>query len=285
MFADLTASLLRGNLLIPQTYSPINGDLNVQLQYFSQNEPNTNDTRTVPTPVTDNVDDYVKTTTAPKKPVTDNTDDVRLHISRYTGTNRSTVAFIDVYPDARLNTTQITISCLNFLFGGTYELEIVGGNAIDDASAGNSHGHDERLRQQLDVRWPQPKLSVTPETIDTYPEQAVDVILEFPGVECIVPSSLIDVVPEFRLELYYCGHEVYCDSTNVSSTQILYSEPVHGFPKAHLVKLSCELFGLAGHYVVKLRPNAPVSQTVTATAYIKVSQLVLRMLLWLRMIN
>lgn len=222
-------------------------------------------------PPESNADDYTKTTTAPKNPPADLNDDIRLQINRYTGTNRSTVAFIDVYPDPRLNTTQITISCLNFLFGGTYELEIVGGNTIIDNANGNLHGHDERLHQQLDVRWPQPKLSVTPETIGTYPEQPVDVILEFPGIECTVPDTLIDNVPEFRLELYYCGHEVYCDSMNVSSTQVLYSELVRGFPKAHLVKLSCELFGLAGHYVIKLRPNsATVSQTVTATAYIKV---------------
>lgn len=273
-FSDLVASLLRGNLLIPQTYSPINGDLTVQLQYFIQDKqkpskPNFQNANESMSNDFDS-DDYIKTTSAPKKSQTEINDDVRLQISRFIGTNRTTVAFIDVYPDRRLNITQITISCLNFLFGGTYELEIVGGNDIDEIANHLDH-HDERLRQQLDVRWPQPKLSVTPESIGTYPQQPIDVILEFPGVECIVPHTQIDNVPEFWLELYYCGHEVYCDSMNVSNSQVLYSEQVRGYPKARLIKMSCELFGLAGHYVVKLRPNSPVSQTVTATAYIKVN--------------
>lgn len=97
-------------------------------------------------------------------------------------------------------------------------------------------------------------------------------ILEFPGIECIVPHTKIDRVPEFWLELYFCGHEVYCDNTNVSSAQVLYAEQIRGYPKARLVKLSCELFGLAGHYVVKLRPVAPVAASVSATAYIQVNQ-------------
>lgn len=263
----------RGNLLVPQTYSPINGDLNVQLQYFSQEKQKTvksnfnrdDDSASL----SSEEDDFVKTTSAPKQTKSSG-DDVRLQVNRFIGTNRTTVAILDVYPDPRSNTTQITISCMNFLFGGTYELEIVGGNDVDD-DANTLDNHDERLRQQLDVRWPQPKLSVTPESIGTYPQQPVDVILEFPGIECIVPHTQLDSVPEFWLELYYCGHEVYCDSANVSSSQVLYAEQIRGYPKARLLKLSCELFGLAGHYVVKLRPTAPVAASVSATAYIQVS--------------
>lgn len=161
---------------------------------------------------------------------------------------------------------------MNFLFGGTYELEIVGGNDVDE-SANALDNRDERLRQQLDVKWPQPKLSVTTDSIGTYPQQPVDVILEFPGIECNVPHTHIDHVPEFTLELYFCGHEVYCDNTNVSSSQILYAEQIGGYPKARLIKLSCELFGLAGHYVVKLRPSASVAASVSATAYILVNRM------------
>lgn len=265
------AQTLRGNLLLPTTYTPINGDLNVQLQYFSQEKRST--------PINLNSDesasssseefDIFKTTSAPAHSKPRN-DDVRLQISHFIGTNRTTVAILDVYPDPRLNTTQITISCLNFLFGGTYELEIVGGNDVDE-DANTLDTHDERLRQQLDVRWPQPKLSVTPESIGTYPQQPVDVILEFPGIECAVQDTKIDRVPEFWLELYFCGHEVYCDSTNVSSSQVLFAEQIRGFPKARLIKLSCELFGLAGHYVVKLRPIGSVAASVSATAYIQVN--------------
>lgn len=267
---DLAESLRRGNLLVPQTYSPMNGDLNVQLQYFTQ-QPKKSATfnSDESASLSSEEDDFLKTTSAPKQSKT-LTDDVRLQISQFNGTNRTTVGILDVYPDSRLNTTQITISCLNFLFGGMYELEIVGGNDIDEG-ANTLDNHDERLRQQLDVRWPQPKLSVTPESIGTYPQQPVDVILEFPGVECIVPHTQLDKVPEFWLELYFCGHEVYCDSANVSSSQVLYAEQIRGYPKARLVKLSCELFGLAGHYVVKLRPIMPVAASVSATAYIQVN--------------
>lgn len=268
---DLGESLRRGNLLIPQTYSPINGDLNVQLQYFSQDRQRAAKSNFNSDESSSEEDDFsLKTTSAPKQSKSTD-DDIRLQVSRYIGTNRTTMAILDVYPDPRLNTTQITISCMNFLFGGTYELEIVGGNDVDEG-ANTLDNHDERLRQQLDVRWPQPKLSVTPESIGTYPQQPVDVILEFPGIECIVPHTQLDSVPEFWLELYFCGHEVYCDSANVSSSQILYAEQIRGYPKARLVKLSCELFGLAGHYVVKLRPTPSVAASVSATAYIQVNQ-------------
>lgn len=262
----------RGNLLVPQTYSPISGDLNVQLQYFTQNVKNVNPFNSDESASSSSEEEnFLKTTSAPKqfKPFN---DDVRLQISQFNGTNRTMIAILDVYPDPRLNTTQITISCLNFLFGGLYELEIVGGNDIDEG-ANILDNHDERLRQQLDVRWPQPKLSVTPESIGTYPQQPIDVILEFPGIECTVPHTQFDRVPEFWLELYFCGHEVYCDSVNVSTTQILYTEQIRGYPKTHLVKLSCELFGLAGHYVVKLRPISPVTASVSATAYIQVNSI------------
>lgn len=269
--ADRSETLRRGNLLIPQTYSPINGDLNVQLQYFRHDTQKPTNSDFNSDESSSEEDDFIlKTTSAPKQSKSTD-DDIRLQVSRYIGTNRTTVAILDVYPDPRLNTTQITISCMNFLFGGTYELEIVGGNDVDEG-ANTLDNHDERLRQQLDVRWPQPKLSVTPESIGTYPQQPVDVILEFPGIECIVPHTQLDSVPEFWLELYFCGHEVYCDSANVSSSQVLYAEQIRGYPKARLVKLSCELFGLAGHYVVKLRPTSSVAASVSATAYIQVNQ-------------
>lgn len=276
-YIDLAETTLRrGNLLLPQTYSPINGDLNVQLQYFShvKRKPSINLNSDESASSSYEEFNVLKTTSAPAHLKSTTADDVRLQISHLIGTNRTTVAILDVYPDPGLNTTQITISCVNFLYGGTYELEIVGGNDVDE-DAGTLDTHDERLRQQLDVRWPQPKLSVTPESIGTYPQQPVDVILEFPGdtlpaIDCIVPHTKLDRVPEFWLELYFCGHEVYCDSANVSSSQVLYAEQIRGYPKARLIKLSCELFGLAGHYVVKLRPVAPVAASVSATAYIQV---------------
>lgn len=228
-------------------YSPIEGDLYIQLHHLNT------DTAAQTSPAS------IETSTV--------FQDTRLRISRFEGFNRTSSEFIDVFPDPRLNITQIVVPCQYFLFGGFYELEIVenGANPTEEFS------RDERLRQQLDVRWPTPKLSVTPESIGTYPQQPVDAILEFPGVECIASHSKSIGVPEFWVELFYCGHEVLCDLANTTAnTLILFKEQVRGYPKAHLIKLSCELFGLAGHYVVKLRPVAPVSAQVTASAFIKV---------------
>lgn len=87
--------------------------------------------------------------------------DLRLQISRLEDSTRTTIAIVDVLPDPRLNVTQITISCQHLLYGGQYELEIVG----NDIHSSTIDIQDERLRQQLDVRWPTPKLSVTPESI------------------------------------------------------------------------------------------------------------------------
>lgn len=214
--------------------------------------------------------------------------DLRLQVTRLDDSTRTIIAIVDVLPDPRLNVTQITVSCQHLLYGGQYELEIVG----NDIHSTIMDSQDERLRQQLDVRWPMPKLSVTPESIGkffyynwrsvkfiqhfcfatgTYPQNPVNVILEFPGVECTISEEEVKNVPEFWLELYYCGHNVYCDSTNVTSSQVLYAEQVRGYPKARLVKLRCELFGLAGHYIVKLRPTHPVQPIVSATAYVKVT--------------
>lgn len=194
--------------------------------------------------------------------------DVRLQVSRQDEHGRTAVAMLEVHTDPRLNITQVSIPCQMLLMGGLHDFEIV--TAGEDGVA-SGPAQDERLRRQLDIRWPVPKLSVTPESVGTYPEGPVDVILEFPGVECALRPGDVQNVPEFWLELFYCGHEVYCDSANVSAAQVLYAEQVRGYPRiARIVKLRCELFGLAGHYVVKLRPTGAVLASVSATAYVKV---------------
>lgn len=193
--------------------------------------------------------------------------EMRLHVTRLDDNKRTVVGSVDVYPDPRTNTTQITLPCQFFLRGGIHELEIIGNDlnsTIDN--------YDERLRQQLDVRWPIPILSLTPESIGTYPQSPVDAILRFPGVECSLPDDQSTDLPEFWLELLYCGHNVYCDSSNVTQSQILYAEQVRGFPKTRIIKLRCELFGLAGHYVFKLRPTTSIPSAVSASAYIKVNK-------------
>lgn len=243
-------AIRKGNLLVPTSYTAGNGDLHVQLHSIAA-------IPTTTSPLSASVATSILDTSLL---------DLRLQISKIDDTGRRTVAIVDVYPDPRSNVTQITVPCKHFLYGGLYYLEIVGNDIHSSADS-----QDERLRQQLDVRWPMPKLSVTPESVGTYPQQPVDVILQFPEVECPISLTQIGNIPEFWLEVFYCGHNVYCDSANVSTSQVLYAEQVRGYPRTRLIKLRCELFGLAGHYIVKLRPSPPVLPIVSAIAYIKVS--------------
>lgn len=241
---------------MPSPYTAGNGDMHVQFHYESS----------------------ASSTLGSLQPSNDAFEllqDLRLQITRFENKNqRKIVAIVDVFADPRSNVTQITIPCQTFLLGGDYELEIVGNDIVPShqlEATFTTNGQDERLRQVLDVRWPVPKLSLTSDSVGTYPDNPIDVILDFPGCECNVRPSDVQNVPEFWLELYYCGHDVYCDSSNVSTSQVLYAEQVRGYPKARLVKLRCELIGLAGHYIVKLRPVGQVLASVSAMAYIKVS--------------
>lgn len=132
-FADVVFAIRKGNLMVPTSYTSGNGDLHVQLHSYQLTE-------------------------SPKP-----TQDLRLQVTRLEDSTRTIIAIVDVLPDPRLNVTQITVPCQNLLYGGQYELEIVG----NDIHSTVTDGQDERLRQQLDVRWPMPKLSVTPESIGT----------------------------------------------------------------------------------------------------------------------
>lgn len=129
-------------------------------------------------------------------------------------------------------------------------------------------------------------MTVTPESIVTYPEHSVDVILEFPTAQCGSDGNHSEDVdlPEFWIEVFYCGHDVYCGSASVlSSSSIgvhnatasptLYAELVRGFPRHRLIQLRCELFGLAGNYAVKLRAANTSSTFIGQTAFIKVCYL------------
>lgn len=233
--SDGTYAKRRGRLLVPYTYTAFSSDLYVQLHWDNE--------------------------------LYKSSHDLRLQLSRIENLSSVIISVIDIYPDPRSNVTQITIPCQYFLLGGSYELEVIG----NDVNSTNNDNYDERLKQQLDVRWPIPKLSVTPESIGTYPEQPLSAILEYPGVECLLPNNdKSPNVPEFWLELLYCGHDVYCASSNVTKSQILYTEQVRGFPKTRIVQLRCELFGLAGHYIFRLKPAYLAPSTVSASAYIKV---------------
>lgn len=63
--------------------------------------------------------------------------------------------------------------------------------------------------------------------------------------------------------------------TNINSIfsifrQVLYSEQIRGFPGKRMLTLRCELFGLAGHYALVLRPTTPMPSLSNTAAYVKV---------------
>lgn len=128
-------------------------------------------------------------------------------------------------------------------------------------------------------------MTVTPESIVTYPEHSVDVILEFPTVQCGTDEhtnySEDMNLPEFWIEVVYCGHDVYCGGSSSSpisvigtvhnaTTPMLYAELIRGYARHRLIQLRCELFGLAGNYAVKLRAANASSTFIGQTSYVKV---------------
>lgn len=226
------------------------GDLHIQLHILSVDEPNYPILSTTTVPAKSNSVHHQL-----KLQITQNADESKQGI----------VTILNIYPDIRLNVTQIKVSCQHFLYAGLYDLEVI---YLDPA--GQSGLIDERLRQRIHVTFPLIKLSVMPQSVLTYPEVPVDVILEFPEVECS-PDLVSGVrVPEFWLEVVYCGRDAYCDIGNVSKSQVVYSEQVRGYPRRRSIRLRCELIGLAGNYIVKLRPTAASANNVSATAFIKV---------------
>uniref|UniRef100_A0A1A9UQT1 Cilia- and flagella-associated protein 157 n=1 Tax=Glossina austeni TaxID=7395 RepID=A0A1A9UQT1_GLOAU len=198
---------------------------------------------------------------------------------------------IPVYPDPRYNVTQIAVPCQTFIRGGLYEMQVVTNlrtfnhiplNSTKVAVTSQSSVAkptmttstttlipvmDERLKQTLDVRWPSAEMLISPVRLRTYPDRPVEVTLRFPEVNCDQAWRSEDL-PEFWLELIYCGKERPCSTLmpqNISKSSVLFAEQVRGYPKYFNVKLNCELFGLAGNYAVQLRPmltalNVPITR-------------------------
>ncbi|KAL9912074.1 thrombospondin-1 like protein golden goal isoform 2-T9 [Glossina fuscipes fuscipes] len=198
---------------------------------------------------------------------------------------------IPVYPDPRYNVTQIAVPCQTFIRGGLYEMQVVTNLKTFNHIPLNSTKipvtsqsgvakptmttstttlipiMDERLKQTLDVRWPSAEMLISPVRLRTYPDRPVEVTLRFPEVNCDQAWRSEDL-PEFWLELIYCGKERPCSTLmpqNISKSSVLFAEQVRGYPKYFNVKLNCELFGLAGNYAVQLRPmlttlNVPITR-------------------------
>ncbi|KYB29521.1 hypothetical protein TcasGA2_TC032006 [Tribolium castaneum] len=198
-----------------------------------------------------------------------------LQLSRLEGNIAQPLTTFPVLPEARalsLNTTIVKIPCGYFSKGGQYYI-LIKKQPIGGSNSTLVGDDDSVITRSLDVRWPMPQLSVTPEHIQTYPETPVMAILEFPEVVCPpVTDSPISAIPEFWLELHYCGHSLLtCDNDdnrqNNSNVQVL--DQVRGFGGRRVFTLRCELFGLAGFYALFLRPTATTQLLPHTAAYVK----------------
>ncbi|XP_062715527.1 uncharacterized protein LOC109414177, partial [Aedes albopictus] len=228
----LVDGLRKGKLMVPTSYTAQTDDLDIQLQ--------------------------TEDSTAAELMGGLDATDLKLQISLVKPTGGTTISLLDIKPDVNHNVTQIKIPCGYFMHGGVYELSIeqpVAINTVGSATAGMEF--DERLRQQLNVSWPTPTVSLVPSTISTYPEELVRGSLRFADVRCPNATATNDDdsvdVPEFWLELVYCGRNEACPLETVSKPQILFSEQVRGFPSSRVVNFRCDLFGLAGYYLLHLR--------------------------------
>lgn len=201
----------------------------------------------------DDLDIQLQTEDAPAELMANDASDLKLQISLVKPTGGTTISLLDIKPDVNHNVTQIKIPCGYFMHGGVYELSVEQ-PVVNTATAGIEV--DERLRQQLNVSWPTPTVSLVPSTISTYPEEIVRGSLRFADVRCPNATAINDDsadVPEFWLELVYCGRNEACPVENISKPQILFSEQVRGFPSSRVINFRCDLFGLAGYYMLHLR--------------------------------
>ncbi|XP_002040631.2 uncharacterized protein LOC6616267 [Drosophila sechellia] len=283
----------KGRLMSPSTFTALSGDLHVQIQFngnemSSQAEEehtigggpsseehlsssdglksrnNTIMSTLVISKIIDEVESPLEKGLTPGPEVT-NTSQVVLHRKR-----KEVVQNIPLFPDPRFNVTQVTVPCQTFLIGGRYEMQVVSNLKSVNRSEVTTTlvpAQDERLHQTLDVRWPSAEMIVSPVRLKTYPKHPVEVTLRFPEVNCNQSGSL--ALPEFWLELIYCGKDRSCNR-NITPSSVLFAEQIRGFPKNKSLHLGCELFGLAGNYAVQLRPMVPAQNVPTTRRLLSV---------------
>lgn len=152
-----------------------------------------------------------------------------LQLSRLEGNVAQPLTTFPVLPEAQalaLNVTVVKIPCGYFSRGGQYYVLLKKQPTSVNSSLSKFSEDSQIITRSLDVRWPKPQLALTPEQIETYPESPVTAILEFPEVVCPpVAASLPSAIPEFWLELLYCGHSLLtCDNNaadrNKSAVQV-----------------------------------------------------------------
>lgn len=171
------------------------------------------------------------------------------------------------YTDDQSNSTKFEVPCSLFTRAGPYTLHVERKDQNTTFVTNDNH----LLEHKLDVRWPNSKLSVTHEIIETYPTDPVSAVIEFIDFECAVDTKQFDEVPSFELELTYCGkYNVMCDSHSVPPNSTFPIQTLYGMQRSRVVPLSCEFFGLAGNYVLHLKPLPPLDSSLAAQAFIKV---------------
>ncbi|XP_018332214.1 uncharacterized protein LOC108741789 isoform X2 [Agrilus planipennis] len=202
-----------------------------------------------------------------------------LELSHLEGESTKILTSLNVYPEARalsLNKTTVKVACGYFIKGGQYyvTLKPQPPRRMGNGTVKNVINSKEvpTVIKPLDVRWPTPQLKITPEYVQTYPQKPVRAIIEFPEVKCSPVQEEVNFVPEFWLELYYCGHSlIECGEKTLgdNKTQAIYREQVRGFSEHHMLVLRCELFGVAGHYVFTLRPSQLTPSFPMISAYLQ----------------
>ncbi|XP_044317508.1 uncharacterized protein LOC108040179 [Drosophila rhopaloa] len=277
----------KGRLMSPSSFTALSGDLHVQIQFNGNDVSPAEDGPASPTTehlstgardlrtgnntimstlvISKIIDEIEPAQEKGLTPGAANTSQLVLHRRR-----KEVVQNIPLFPDPRFNVTQVTVPCQTFLIGGRYEMQVVSNLKSVNRSEVTTTlvpAQDERLLQTLDVRWPSAEMIVSPVRLRTYPRNPVEVTLRFPEVNCNQSGSL--ALPEFWLELIYCGKERSC-SRNITRSSVLFAEQIRGFPKNKSLRLGCELFGLAGNYAVQLRPMIPAQNVPTTRRLLSV---------------
>lgn len=190
-----------------------------------------------------------------------------LKLSYLGATHFRNLGHINFYTDEQSNSTRIKVPCSLFTRAGPYTLHVEGNDVNVTLATNDNH----LLEHKLDVRWPSAKLSVTHEVIETYPTDPVNAVIEFIDFECAVDTTGFEEVPTFELELTYCGmYNVVCDAHSVPSNSTFPIQVIYGMQRSRVIPLNCEYFGLAGNYVLHLKPLPPLDTSLWAIAFIKV---------------
>lgn len=192
---------------------------------------------------------------------------LNLKVSYLGPTHFRNIGHINFYTDEQSNSTRVKVPCSLFTRAGPYTLHVEGNDINTTLATNDNH----LLEHKLDVRWPSAKLSVTHEVIETYPTDSVNAVIEFIDFECPVDTLKFEEVPSFQLELTYCGmYNIVCDSRSVPSNSTFPIQLIYGMQRSRVIPLNCEYFGLAGNYVLHLKPLPPFDSSLAASAFIKV---------------